>query len=81
MTAGAFLRIRVDVDSLRDEKEKHIDLVQKFMKSVVTHEDMQAYIEDIKSKLVELNELKQIQSKEKWKKYHMAFGGKEEEKE
>ena len=79
MTAGLFLRIRQDVDYLRHEKEEHIDLVQKFMQSVVSHDDMKKYLDEIKQQVRELSCLKEENSKEKWKKFQSAFGGKEEE--
>lgn len=79
MTAGLFLRIRQDVDYLRHEKEEHIDLVQRFMERVVTHEDVKKYLDELKQQVKELNCLKEEDSKEKWKKFYSAFGGKEEE--
>lgn len=81
MTAGLFLRIRMDVDYLRREKEEHIDLVQKFMQSVVSHDDMKKYLDEIKEQVKELSNLKDNNSKEKWKKFQSAFGGKEEDME
>lgn len=79
MTAGLFLRIRQYVDYLRHEKEEHIDLVQRFMERVVTHEDVKKYLDELKQQVKELNCLKEEDSKEKWKKFYSAFGGKEEE--
>ena len=81
MTAGLFLRIRQDVDYLRHEKEEHIDLVQKFMQSVVSHDDMKKYLDEIKEQVRELSILKEGGSKDKWKKFQSAFGGKEEDME
>lgn len=75
------MRIRQDVDYLIHEKEEHIDLVQKFMLNVVSHNDMKKYLDEIKEQVKELSSLKDNNSKEKWKKFQSAFGGKEEDVE
>ena len=71
----------MDVDHLRHKKEEHIDLVQRFMQSVVSHDDMKKYLDEIKEQVKELSNLKDNNSKEKWKKFQSAFGGKEEDVE
>jgi len=79
IAVSLFLRIRFDIESLIYEKEQNIDLVKKLMLSVVNHDDMKMYIEEIKKECEELNSAKGKNTKEKWKKYEQAFGGKKED--
>ena len=74
---GCFLRIRLDYDYLITEKKKQLDLVERDIKQVVTHEDIKGYMDKICEDVHSLNEMKEQFSKEKWKKYHTVFGGKE----
>lgn len=65
-TTGCFLRIRQDVEFLRNEREDHIDLIKKLL-------------EEIKGQSSELSSSKQKKPKDKWKKFQAAFGGKEQD--
>lgn len=74
---GCFLRIRFDCNYLIREKRNQLDLVERCMKKVVTREDIKGYMDKICEDVHSLNEMKEQFSKEKWKKYHTVFGGKE----
>lgn len=77
--AGAFLRIRFDIEELRQEKEKYIDLVQRFMESVVTHADMEKYLKQLLEENQKLSMMKSNLDKDRWKNLRTAFGGKQED--
>lgn len=74
---GCFLRVRMDYDYLISEKKRQVDLIERYMKDVVTHDDIRKYMDKIDEDLHSINEMKGEISKEKWKQYHTAFGGKE----
>jgi len=81
MTAALFLRIRYDVDFLGQKKKEQIDLIQKFMETAVTHENMQKYVEKIQDEFKLVGRLRDKCSKEKWNSLRKAFGGKEGDNE
>lgn len=92
--AGAFLRIRLDIEALKQEKEEQIELVQRFLSKVVTHddikdllrkidavvtqEDMKKYVDELLNKTEELTSLRERYQKDKWKNLREAFGGKKD---
>lgn len=79
ISAGAFLRIREDVAELKYEKNQQIDLIEKFMKKIITHDEMKKYIEEAKEEGKIIASLKENYQKEKWKNLKQAFSGKREE--
>jgi hypothetical protein len=75
----AFIKIKFDIESLRSEKEMHIDLIQKFMGNVVTHDGMKEYVNKIKEEGEKISSLKENYQKEKWQNLKQAFGRKKED--
>lgn len=67
----------MDYQYLLDEKKRHIDLIERFMQQVVTHEDMKEYIDKINQDLEVVKDFKDKESEERWKSWEAAFGGKE----
>lgn len=76
---GMFLRIRVDIQELIHDKQDQLDVCERMLCDLVTKKQMESYLEKIDSDTKELLSLKDKFTKEKWKNFHQAFGGKEEE--
>lgn len=73
-----YRRINSNMQALMDRKTDQINVIERLLKEMISHEEMKAYIQEIDERLRLLRELESTSRDDRWKTWRAAFGGKEE---
>jgi len=66
------------MQTLMDRKTDQINVIERLMKQMITHDEMRAYIQEIDERLRLLRELESQSKDDRWKTWRAAFGGKDD---